>query len=64
MKEDKKQIMANFKYQGFTYEIITRVWKKGNTRYECIKWKTGLRNFWERISYDDYLKVKSKAIKT
>lgn len=51
--------MADFKYKGFTYELIIRPWKRGNSRYECIKFKSGFRNLWERISYDEFLKAKS-----
>jgi len=53
--------MADFRYKGFTYELITRGWKKGKAKYEAIKWETGFRNFWQRISYNEYLKDKSEA---
>lgn len=53
--------MANFKHKGFTYEVIIRPWKKGKAKYEAIKWENGLRNFWERISYDEYLNAKSES---
>ena len=49
-----------FRYKGYTYDIIIRPWLKGNKIYECIKWKTGYRNFWNRISYDEYKLIKSK----
>ncbi len=53
--------MAAFRYKGFTYELIIRPWKKGDAKYEAIKWQTGFRNLWERISYSEFLKIKSKA---
>ena len=57
--------MADFRHKGFTYEVIIRPWKKGKAKYEIIKWKTGFRNLWSRISYDEFLKeVKSEALKT
>ena len=56
--------MADFRHIGFTYEVIIRPWKKGKAKYEIIKWKTGFRNLWSRISYDEFLKVKSEALKT
>lgn len=52
--------MADFKYKGFTYELILRPWKTGKSKIETIKWKTGYRNLWERISYDEFEKVKSE----
>lgn len=55
--------MANFKHKGFTYELIIRPWKKGNKKYEAIKWVNGFRNLWERISYEEYLEIKSEAKK-
>ena len=51
--------MADFKHNGFSYELIIRGWKKGNAKYEAIKWRTGLRKLWERISYEDYKTIKS-----
>ena len=56
--------MADFRHKGFTYEVIVRPWKKGKAKYEVIKWQTGFRNLWSRISYDEFLKVKSEALKT
>ena len=50
--------MANLRYKGYTYELIIKGWKKGKARYEAIKWQTGFRNFWERIPYEEYEKVK------
>lgn len=52
--------MKKFKYKGYTYEMIIRPWKKGNNRFEVIRWKTGFRNFWERISYNEFLKLKQQ----
>jgi hypothetical protein len=49
--------MADFTYQGESYEVWIRPWKKGNKKYEAIKWKTGFRNLWENIPYEDYLKI-------
>lgn len=50
-----------FRFNGYTYDVFVRPWKKKN-KFEFIKWKTGLRNFWERISkaeYDETLKNKN-----
>ena len=51
--------MSNLKYKGYTYELIVRPWKKGNSKYECIKWINGFRNLWERITYNEYLQIKN-----
>lgn len=50
--------MADFKHNGFTYEKIVRPWRKGKSRVECIKWVTGFRNLWERITIEEYESVK------
>jgi hypothetical protein len=55
--------MADFRRNGFTYELIVRPWKKGKAKYEAIKWLSGYRNFWERISYEEYLKQKQNGTK-
>lgn len=55
--------MANFKHKGFTYELIIKPCKNKKTKYEYIKFETGFRNLWTRISYDEYLKVKCEIIK-
>ncbi len=59
----KLKKMADFEYNGFTYELIIRPWKKGKAKYEAIRWQTGFRNLWERISYDEFLKIKSSILK-
>lgn len=46
--------MSNFNFNGYTYEIITRPWKPKPLQKEYIKWKTGYRNFWSRISREEY----------
>ena len=49
------------KHNGFTYEVYIRPWKKTSKgRFEAIKYKTGFRNLWERITYQEYLEVKNK----
>lgn len=53
-----------FRKNGFTYELFIRPWKKGKAKYEAIKWETGLRNLWERISYEEYLKAKQSNTET
>lgn len=53
--------MANFKYRGFTYELIIRPWKRGKAKYEALKWKTGFRNLWERISFEEFEKSRLEA---
>ena len=57
----KINIMKNLKYKGFTYTVIIRPWKKGKSKYEVIKYKTGFRNLWSRTNIDEYNKV-SKLI--
>lgn len=43
--------MATFSYKGHTYDLYIRPWKKKNKgRYEALKWITGLKCTWERIS--------------
>ena len=53
--------MLDFKYKGFSYELIVRPWKKGKARYEAIKWQTGFKNLWNRITYSEYLSTKTKV---
>ncbi len=50
--------MKKFTYRGFVYEVITRPWKKGDSKFEVIRWEVGYKNLWERISYKDYLEIK------
>lgn len=50
---------SDFKHNGFTYELIIRPYKKGKAKHEAIKWQTGYRNLWKRISYEEYLKAKA-----
>jgi hypothetical protein len=51
----------DFRLNGYSYKLIVRPWLKGQRRNEAIRWVSGLRRQWERISYDDYLKAKSEA---
>jgi hypothetical protein len=51
--------MADFKHNGFSYELIIRGWKKGIAKYEAIKWRNGFPKLRERISYEDYKTIKS-----
>ena len=37
--------MKNLKYKGFTYTVIIRPWKKGKSKYEVIKYKTGFMKY-------------------
>lgn len=55
--------MKNFTYNGFTYEVITRPWKRGDSKFEVIRWEIGYRNLWERIPYKDYLVIKLESEK-
>ena len=51
--------MANFRYKGYSYDLWIRPWKKGNKKYEALKWKTGMKKTtWERIPFEQYLKIK------
>jgi len=50
--------MSIFTYKEFTYELIIRPWKKRKSKYEIIRWPIGFKNLWERISYQEYLKIK------
>lgn len=43
---------------GFTYQVYIRPWKNGLSRYEVIRWETGFKCTWERVSYTEYLKIK------
>ena len=49
--------MATFRHDGYTYDLYIRPWKKGDAKYEALRWKTGLRYTWERIPYDVYKEV-------
>ncbi len=53
--------MAYFKHEGFSYDVYIRPWRKGKARYEVIRWKTGFRNFWERIPYDEFVRIKAAS---
>jgi hypothetical protein len=53
--------MATFRFKGFTYELFVKPWKKGKAKYEALKWKSGLKCTWERISYDEFLKAKLES---
>jgi hypothetical protein len=56
---DKK--MAEFRYNGYTYDLWIKPWKKGNRKYEALRWKTGMKKAtWERIPYEHFLKMKKK----
>lgn len=50
-----------FRLKGFTYDLFIRPWRKGKTKYECLKWKTGLKCTWERISFDDFEKARLES---
>lgn len=52
--------MADLVYKGYSYEVITRPWKSGKNRYEVVRWKTGYRNLWDRISYEKFLELKKE----
>jgi len=51
--------MSSFSYKGFSYELIIRPWKNGIKKYEAIKWPNGFKNFWEKISYSEFKKIKN-----
>ena len=48
-----------FTKRGFTYTRYGRI-IKGKIKWECIKYEKGLRNMWERISFNDYKTAKNK----
>jgi len=50
--------MAEFRYKGYTYDLWIKPWKKGNRKYECLRWKTGDKPSWEKIPYNLFLKMK------
>lgn len=52
--------MKNFKLDGNTYEVIIHTGKKH--KYEYIRYKTGYRKQWERITKQEFeLKQKIKS---
>ena len=54
--------MATFNYKGHTYDLYIRPWKKQSKgRYEALKWITGLKWAWERISMEEYNEARSNA---
>lgn len=55
--------MKNITHGGFTYTVYIRSWVKGNKKYEVIKYVTGLRNLWERVSLSDYHKAAEEKLK-
>lgn len=47
--------MSSFTFKGFTYDLWIRPSKKGKAnKYEALKWKTGLKCTWERITLDEF----------
>ena len=55
--------MAAFRFKGFTYDLWVKPWKKGKAKYEALKWKTGLKCTWERISFEEFEKARLEAEK-
>jgi hypothetical protein len=51
----------DLKYKGYCYEVIIKPGRR--RKYEVIKWKTGFRNLWERISYNQFINIKNEAHK-
>jgi len=56
--------MAEFRYKGFTYDLWMKPLKKGNRKYESLRWKTGLKCTWERIPYELFIKMKKEWFKS
>lgn len=52
--------MADFEYEGYTYDLYIKPWKKGKAKFEALRWVTGLKCAWERIPYKDYLLAQLK----
>lgn len=52
--------MAEFRFEGYTYDLWIKPWKKGNRKYEALRWKTGWKCTWERIPYELFIKMKKK----
>lgn len=47
--------MAAFNHNGYTYDIYVRKWMRdARRRTECLKWRTGMRWTWERITADEF----------
>lgn len=52
--------MKNIKYNGYTYTVYIK--RKGSKIfYEVIKYVTGFRNLWNRVTIDEYNRI-SKLI--
>lgn len=49
--------MPDFKYKGYSYEKIIHNTNKGK-KYEYIKWVSGFRNLWDRISESEFNNAK------
>lgn len=52
--------MEDIKHNGYTYTVYIRGWLKGNKKYEVIKYLTGFRNLWERVSLQEYNQIKTQ----
>ena len=50
--------MPDFRRKKFSYETIIQTGKKN--KHEYIKLETGYRNFWTRITEQEYLKAKNE----
>ncbi|GET28198.1 hypothetical protein SD074_04000 [Prolixibacter sp. SD074] len=52
--------MVEFRFEGYTYDLWIKPWKKGNRKYEALRWKTGWKCTWKRIPYELFIKMKKK----
>jgi hypothetical protein len=51
-----------FRFKGFTYDLWVRPWKKGKAKYEALKWKTGFKCTWGRISFEEFEKARKARL--
>jgi hypothetical protein len=58
--ENMPDIMRN----GYKYTVYIRPWLKGDRRFECIRYKPGMRKCtWERVDISEYRKVRDQKSK-
>ena len=53
-----------FKHEGFCYDLFVRPWKKGDARYEALRWPIGQKHLWEHIPYKQYIEAKNQQHET
>ena len=46
--------MKTIRYKGYSYSVIIRGWRIGDSKYEVIKRKIGCKADWTIVSINEY----------